>query len=91
MATTASTSTNVDERHAMYTAHNTTQLMAHLYATSTSTKSCIVDGVVMPELNETVGDGGDDDGETIPLPGEVYVDSVGTAKDKYGKTLNLLD
>eukprot|EP00903_Cladosiphon_okamuranus_P011129 g10505.t1 len=46
--------------------------------------SCIVDGVVMPELNETVGDGGDDDGETIPLPGEVSIDSVGTAKDSVG-------
>eukprot|EP00752_Nemacystus_decipiens_P009326 g8334.t1 len=46
--------------------------------------SCIVDGVVMPELNDTVGDGGDDDGETIPLPGDVCVDSVGTAKDSVG-------
>lgn len=39
----------------------------------------------MPELNETVGDGSDD-GETIPLPGDVSVDSVGTAKDRYWHT-----
>ncbi|CAN0229122.1 unnamed protein product [Pylaiella littoralis] len=46
--------------------------------------SCIVDGVVMPELNETVGDSGDGDGEAIPLPGDVCIDGVGTAKDSAG-------
>ncbi|CAM9868831.1 unnamed protein product, partial [Hapterophycus canaliculatus] len=46
--------------------------------------SCIVDGMVMPELNDTVGDGEDPDGEAIPLPGEVSIDSVGSAKDSSG-------
>ena len=44
--------------------------------------SCVVDGVVMPELNETVGDGGDGDDSAIPRAGEVFVDSVAAAKDR---------
>lgn len=49
--------------------------------------SCIVDGIVMPELNDTVGDSGDGDGEAIPLPGDVYIDGVGSAKDRYDRIL----
>ncbi|CBN79878.1 hypothetical protein Esi_0538_0008 [Ectocarpus siliculosus] len=44
--------------------------------------SCIIDGVVMPELNDTVGDTGDDEG--VPLPGEVFIDSIEPAKDRFG-------
>lgn len=36
----------------------------------------------MPELNETVGDGGDTDSDVIPRPGDVFVDGVGSAKDR---------
>lgn len=43
--------------------------------------SCIIDGVVMPEINDTVGDTGDDEG--VPLPGEVFIDSIEPAKDRY--------
>lgn len=42
----------------------------------------MIDGIVVPELNETVGDGGDGDSDAIPLPGDVVVDSVSTARDK---------
>eukprot|EP00904_Undaria_pinnatifida_P007298 jgi/Undpi1/3699/HiC_scaffold_16.g07069.m1 len=46
--------------------------------------SCVIDGIVVPELNETVGDGGDGDSEAIPLPGDVVVDIASTARDSFG-------
>lgn len=42
----------------------------------------MVDGVVVPELNETVGDGGDGDDDAVPRPVEVIVDRVSSAKDR---------
>lgn len=39
--------------------------------------------MVVPELNETVGDGGEKDGDVIPRPGDVFVDGVGSAKDRW--------
>lgn len=36
----------------------------------------------MPELNEVVGDGGDGDGDVVPHPGDVFVDRVGSARDR---------
>lgn len=42
-------------------------------------RSCVVDGIVVPELNETIGDGDDN---AVPRPGEVFVDSVSSAKDR---------
>lgn len=44
--------------------------------------SCMVDGVVVPELNETVGDGGESDSENIPRPSDVSVEGAGSAKDR---------
>lgn len=45
-----------------------------------------MDGVVVPELNETVGDGSDGDDDVPPRPSEVVVDSVGSARDRCGSS-----
>lgn len=48
-----------------------------------SVSSCVVDGVVIPELNETVGDGGESDTDNIPRASDVFIDGVSSAKDRW--------
>lgn len=42
---------------------------------------------MVPELNETVGDGSDGDDDVPPRPSEVAVDRIGSARDRCGGNL----